>query len=445
MHRFLILCGLVGGLLAGLPARCDQWAAPTRKEVFSEGSTFVAVIEPGSKTNLPTAVMHKLSNGQRTKIWEVTLSNKRSPVSAAVSPDGQHLVTFDNWHQVGYGDDVVAIYAESGQLAKYSLQQFAPPPSVRTNELAGREFSKQTDGVAYFRVFSHSVSSRWWNRDSIHFFYPGEEPKFFCLWLDWDQRWVAWALREGSLVKPSEIQINDWNAEGRRRSLRQIESDPDDAAGLNFLGRLRVLADRALIEKWLEDSKFFHSYSHSSTKDNEMTRFVFTSFSVKREKADEILSRWDGVVPPPHSSRESYNFLGTVQGTLRLPSAPAKSDGYLHIQLVPEGVVPSARSLSSVGQQLIANLQTQSPRAFRNGRSYDLPLGTNVEFAIRGVTPGAYRVRAIWDRHRPFCDSTNGACEPGPGDVISTNLPLVVVRKGVVAPDVIVDCQTVVK
>ncbi|MDA8020314.1 MAG: energy transducer TonB [Thermoanaerobaculia bacterium] len=44
------------------------------------------------------------------------LVNDVAPVSALVSDDGRYLVTFDNWHHVGYGDDVVVIYRSSGEL-----------------------------------------------------------------------------------------------------------------------------------------------------------------------------------------------------------------------------------------------------------------------------------------------------------------------------------------
>lgn len=443
MHRFHMLPGLVCSLFIITSARADQWAFPTREEFFSEGSNFVAVIQPATKADGAKATMHKLTGGERTKVWEANLSNEASPVSASVSPDGRHLVTFDNWHRVGYGDDIVAIYDANGQLAKYSLEEFAPPPVAITNELSVVMGTNYLPRMAYFRLFSHSISSRWWKKDSIHFFFPGREPEFFCLWLDWDQRWVGWSLSNGSLIQVSEKQASHWTAEGRRRSLQQIESNPDDADAMNFLGRRHVGADRPLIEAWLKDTQFFSSYSHSSTKDDELTRFVFKSYSTKRQKADEMLSRWDGLASPDRSYH--YNFLGSVQGVLRLPAPPGRSDGYLRIQLLPEGASSSTGLAAPVEHQLIADLAVHSPRGFREGRMHHLSLSTNVEFAIYGVTPGSYRVKAVWDKHTPFCGSTNSACAPGKGDVISTNLPLVIVRKGNAAPSVTVDCKTLVE
>lgn len=53
------------------------------------------------------------------KLWKVQLDNEVSPVSALVSDDGNYVITFDNWHGVGYGDNVVTIYnGTTGKLVK---------------------------------------------------------------------------------------------------------------------------------------------------------------------------------------------------------------------------------------------------------------------------------------------------------------------------------------
>lgn len=56
--------------------------------------------------------------------WTAPLSNRVAPVSALVSDSGRYVVTFDNWDQVGYGDDVVAVYDGSNGtlLWKYRLE-----------------------------------------------------------------------------------------------------------------------------------------------------------------------------------------------------------------------------------------------------------------------------------------------------------------------------------
>lgn len=76
------------------------------------------------------------------KIGSKPLSNDVAPVEAAVSSDGQYVVTFDNWHSVGYGDDDVVIFGPQGKLIrKFSWE-----------DLLGHDAQNVT----------HSVSSRWW-------------------------------------------------------------------------------------------------------------------------------------------------------------------------------------------------------------------------------------------------------------------------------------------
>jgi len=76
-------------------------------------------------------------------VWEVDLSNKVAPISALVTKDGQYVVTFDNWHSVGRGDDVVVVYGAKGkQIIKLGISDFVD--------------------VALEQRLPRSVSSLWW-------------------------------------------------------------------------------------------------------------------------------------------------------------------------------------------------------------------------------------------------------------------------------------------
>lgn len=76
-------------------------------------------------------------------LWQRPLVNDVAPTSVLLTDDASFLVTFDNWHSAGYGDDVIAIYDRDGKLVrKLSLEQVLPP--------------------AYVHHIPRSVSSRWW-------------------------------------------------------------------------------------------------------------------------------------------------------------------------------------------------------------------------------------------------------------------------------------------
>jgi mono/diheme cytochrome c family protein len=128
-------------------AYADTWALPTTMTYSSEGDLFRLTVTPG----IPGARKSKgklekqIKKGQYDLVWEADLSNVVSPVSALVTRDGQYVVTFDNWHSRGHGDNVVVLYGPKGQRIKMlSLSDFVD--------------------VALESRLPLSVSSRWWGQ-----------------------------------------------------------------------------------------------------------------------------------------------------------------------------------------------------------------------------------------------------------------------------------------
>jgi len=67
----------------------------------------------------------RASDGSYAVVWKRELVNDVSPVTALVTADGAHVVTFDNWHSKGYGADAVVIYGLEGRLvASLGLADF---------------------------------------------------------------------------------------------------------------------------------------------------------------------------------------------------------------------------------------------------------------------------------------------------------------------------------
>jgi hypothetical protein len=76
-------------------------------------------------------------------VWECELSNDVAPVSALVSDSGKYVVTFDDWHRVGRGENVVVIYGPRGRrIGRHSLETLLSPGQRRR--------------------LAMSVSSTWW-------------------------------------------------------------------------------------------------------------------------------------------------------------------------------------------------------------------------------------------------------------------------------------------
>ncbi len=87
----------------------------------------------------------KSDTGEWVFVWKTDLVNEIAPVSAIVSDDGSHLVTFDNWHSVGYGPSAIVYYNQKeGLKRQFDLSYFLP--------------------TYYIEALPRSVSSRSWKK-----------------------------------------------------------------------------------------------------------------------------------------------------------------------------------------------------------------------------------------------------------------------------------------
>ncbi len=137
MKQFLLTFFIVLGF--SILAKADTWLLPTPEKYCSENKKYCLKVEPkklesqfsyfkdktdgkqdaGSNKNVKENYCKGVFYNKRKKLWNVKLNNEVSPVSVIVSNDGDYVVTFDNWHGTGYGDNVVVIYnASNGNLIK---------------------------------------------------------------------------------------------------------------------------------------------------------------------------------------------------------------------------------------------------------------------------------------------------------------------------------------
>ena len=132
----------------------DEWPAPKALHIFSEDGQYFVRIVPGDTTRNagdPSAAHPgRYAHGefyvrQRDRSYrlvaDVALQNPINPVSAAVTNKG-YLITFDNWHNAGYGK-VVAMYTNRGKVIRaYTLEELYSQAQILDLPL--------------------SASSRWW-------------------------------------------------------------------------------------------------------------------------------------------------------------------------------------------------------------------------------------------------------------------------------------------
>ena len=162
---------VVALVLAPVGMRADDWPAPQTRNVFSsDGGHFVRIV-PGSSwgdvVGFQGAATGEYARGlfyalqadrSYRLVADVALVNPVAPVDALVTTSGE-LVTFDNWHNFGFGA-VIAIYDPEGALrASYALE-----------ELYGEERLSDVP---------QSVSSRWWRCQPIGFVDPETETRIY--------------------------------------------------------------------------------------------------------------------------------------------------------------------------------------------------------------------------------------------------------------------------
>lgn len=134
-YSFLVLFLLGSTLLV----KADTWELPVPTKYCSENKKYCLKVLPkklqsqlsyfqdkvdgkedaGANRNVKENFCKGIFSAKGKKLWDVKLDNEVSPVSVLISNEGNYVITFDNWHGVGYGDNVVAIYdGFTGKLIK---------------------------------------------------------------------------------------------------------------------------------------------------------------------------------------------------------------------------------------------------------------------------------------------------------------------------------------
>lgn len=166
-----ILASVVMLMLLPCVVVADDWPGAQVRHVFSENGRYFVRIVPGesygdtygfkgSKTGAyARGEFHEKQPDRSYKLTaDVALQNPVAPVESLLSNRG-YLLTFDNWHNAGYGK-VVAIYRPNGEL-------------VRAYELEALYSAKQ------IKAIRTSESSRWWRCRPFGFVDPDAQTKVY--------------------------------------------------------------------------------------------------------------------------------------------------------------------------------------------------------------------------------------------------------------------------
>ncbi len=142
-------------LWSAVPAGADSWMPPKREVYEAAGKNVRFTVIPrviadpadyfAGKVDLLTPAGQQADGAPRARgilerrrgsgwvtIWDKPLVNDMAPVTALVADDGAHVVTFDNWHSLGFGEHVVVIYRGDGSVVRsFELTDILPEDYVR--------------------------------------------------------------------------------------------------------------------------------------------------------------------------------------------------------------------------------------------------------------------------------------------------------------------------
>ncbi len=395
----ILLTFLLFWLCVGMSAAwADSWASPTTQEYRSSNDKYVARVVPAwaeRRDLAPTVTVFEDNTEAGQQRWTATLSNNVSPVEAIVSDDGKFVVTLDNWHRVGYGEDVVAFYGKGGQIKKYSLE--AITGDIAEGLGAGR----------FYQRFDHSVSSRWWRGRSLMFFDGAGDSTSFGIWLNWAKQWFVWRLSDGSRVQLAGDVLKYWNEKGRRWARGQLQ-----------LPEVGGKPPYEVMKKWNEEAQAW-SRRKSARYGKKLTACRYLALlknpddrplleqallSTERNSemelrttADRALAIHDGVAEDFQSlrrmrldDRPQYYLLGAIELKIRLPEQP-EDKGQVYVSIFPETVKPEGWRTAQAEHRTGKSFTSSSAKA-ENGV---------LELSMRPVRPGKYWVKAIWDKVGP--------------------------------------------
>ena len=156
-------------LLTG--ARADDWPAARAVSVFSDNAEYFVRIVPGNSIGdvfgfqgstrgeyAHGLFYRRMQDRSYVLIKDAVLLNPVAPVDVMVTNSGE-MITFDNWHNVGYGK-VVVLYSDDGRaIGSWTLENLYSPARLSRVPM--------------------STSSRWWRCGARAFVDPDRQTKVF--------------------------------------------------------------------------------------------------------------------------------------------------------------------------------------------------------------------------------------------------------------------------
>lgn len=411
------LSAVCSGTLASdsnLPSK-RSWS----KSANSDNGKFTAVLRWSLDVNECVLEVLDANARERTLLWKNVVSLKHLVADVFVSDDGKYVVMLDRPEKTA--DDAFEFYSkDKGRIRGYTHEDVL--------ELSQKVTSGMGKGA--FPCYS--------------FFHHYKGLTYLCslVWQSEEFHWLVWDAASGEPLKVNQVLAASIYEKAREQFKKEILQEGDfidKISACMFLLKLKRPEDRVLIEKLLADEHFVTNpictYRESfverilekvgiSINGRDELEYFFAE-SGMREIADKALSEWDGKVKEAvfrASWGRGYVYyrLGEVSVKVVLPARPKKLQN-LWVYLVPESVDRAQWAETQPIHSLFVDC---------DGWDVNYEIGRTVPCVFKGVTPGKYWLKAVWDKEKPFYDRGDDFYRPQKGDYESVDSPVIEVGAG---------------
>ena len=273
-------------------AAADRWQPPTQKEYFSPNHNYVFRVTPDRywavRMGRCLGELYKVEEADRSIVWRRYLANNHAPVQTFVADSGQYVVTLDEWGRVG--ELPVVIYGFQGKVVKvHSLESL-----FKGKEIPGRV----------------SVSSRWWDEDSLVFFGPKDTTFFIYLCTSqvlmlqlqdgdvMDEHWYAAAKRRFHITEQEWESLRTYGKKRKKRAAElaleclKSKHPRERKTGALFAGQFRLREAIPTLRSLLSDEAYWLSSLHGGTwmyRDYYVRRAAKEALELLGEKTGDIV------------------------------------------------------------------------------------------------------------------------------------------------------------
>lgn len=415
-----------------------QPGSPPKDEAFSANKKFSVEISE-TELNKPLLAVFKHDGDATALLWSRSLVNKDEPEGIGAFPGGGGVRK-----RVSNDGGLVILQAENyfpDDAAIRVLTQKGGDTNITFEELEAA-LSEFQDGSDF--------SSRTGIADALDLFLEDEKPRLFAFWVSSVDKWLAVNLDKGALTVAAGPLAKRLDAAGLLKAREIVRVDQPGAVRemINTLKqKVSEIAPNLVAaptgpdrrEEYTHNAyRFLASRKNSEDKDyikNLLAEKLSPSFggssdglsvmgamSSDRALGDELLAKWEGKAGPAengedeessfeHGTQKKLHYFGGLSGTLYLPFRAPDNSGSLWIYLFPasatrdwakaEGLVKLSMELNRSAMPMFA------PAALHH-----------LAFYFDTLTPGEYKLKAVWDKRPPTADanSPEAVAIPSPGD-----------------------------